>query len=325
MNTEAHITRIRELIAKNKLSAAFEELARLHQGSPEEDEVLLLAAQYDENSRKSRLGLLSSADESVAQNNIRASMLALLRPSGEASRGARKTGRDPIGRDKIERQINIGQGNYIENQTIHSANQGSLSSPDQPSPDEVRTILFAAANPTNTGRIQIDKEHNIIENEMRSGSQRENFLFLPPKFAVRITDLIRALKAKPHILHFAGHGEQEGILLSNDQNQAIMLEDTAIKRLFKPLQHHTQLVLLNNCYSAHQAELISTFGMYVIGHRMPVSDAAALSFAKGFYLGLGEGIGFEEAYNDAETIVWAENPQANVTIEVWKDGKKLAW
>lgn len=326
MDTDMQAKNIRNLIGKSKLKEALQDLEQMLDGTDMEDDAFMLKAQYEDNKKKNRRGIISNAEMDIAQNKLRSSILDLLHEVKFPSKGIKIKSGDQISRDKIERQININQGDYIENQVnMGSSNQMNTNSTEKSSSDDSKTVLFAAANPTNTGRIQIDKEHNIIEEEMQRGSKREGYTFLPPKFAARINDLIRALKSKPFILHFAGHGEQEGILLSDNNNKSLMLQDDAIKRLFKPLIGHTQLVLLNNCYSAQQAELISTFGMYVIGHRMPVTDIAALSFAKGFYLGLGEGMNFEDAYNDALTIVLAENVGAKITVEVWKDGKQLNW
>jgi len=186
-----------------------------------------------------------------------------------------------------------------------------------------RTILFLAANPTNTTRIQTDKEHRIIKSEMGRGEHRQNFDFLPPQFAVTIGELLRAMNAQPNIIHFSGHGLKEGIAITKEDNTSQLLPNSALKRLFKRLKGICDLVILNSCYSAAQAEIISSFGMYVVGHNLPIGDSAAISFAKGFYLGLGEGKRVEAAYDDAMIIVETEASNSEAIIEIWKDGKKL--
>jgi hypothetical protein len=225
---------------------------------------------------------------------------------------------DNIAGDKIGRQINIGTGNYIENQHVGAVPEKSTIKP-------AKKILFAAANPSNATRLQTDLEHRTIQEEMQKGSHREAFQLLPPQLAVRIGELLRALKDKPTILHFAGHGKQEGIMVANDQNQGVILNNEVMKRLFKPLIGATELILLNSCYSAHQAQLISRFGFIVIGHNLPIGDKAAVSFAKGFYLGLSEGMSYEEAFSDGITTILAESEEYAHVVEVWKDGNKLEW
>ena len=186
-----------------------------------------------------------------------------------------------------------------------------------------RKILFIAANPSNASRIQTGLEHRIIRAEMGRGSHRDVFEFLPPQLAVTITELLRAMNARPNIVHFSGHGNTDGIRITRDDNQSQVLTADILERLFKPLAEFTEVVVLNSCYSAIQAELISKLGMYVVGNNMPVGDAAAISFSKGLYNGLSEGKSLEAAVNDALIVVMAEAPGYASGIEVWKDGSRL--
>ncbi len=188
-----------------------------------------------------------------------------------------------------------------------------------------KSILFASANPDDTAKLKVGNEHRTINDELLKGSKRESLYFLQPQLEARITDLQRSFKQKPTIIHFSGHGEQEGIILSSDQNVGVLLNDAAINRLFKPLKGFTQLVLLNNCFSAMQAELISKYEIIVIGNNDAIGDDAAISFAKGLYLGLSEGMTYEDAFNDAMTTLLVENPDYADVIEVWYNGKKLYW
>lgn len=186
-----------------------------------------------------------------------------------------------------------------------------------------RKILFIAANPSNASRIQTDKEHRLIKAEMERGSHRDAFEFLQPQFAVTITELLRAMNAKPNIVHFSGHGAIEGIIITTDDNQSQLLTSAILERLFKPLKDVTEIVVLNSCYSATQAESISKLGMYVVGNNLPIGDDAAISFAKGLYNGLSEGKSFKDAINDARIVVMTESPSYSTVIEVWEGGNKL--
>lgn len=189
--------------------------------------------------------------------------------------------------------------------------------------NETTKILFLSANPSDQARIQTDKEHRIIKSEMERGRHRDFFEFLPSQFAVTITELLRAMNDKPNIVHFSGHGETKSILITTDNNKTQIVPIRALKRLFTPLKDITKIVLLNSCYSAEQAKIISEYGMFVIGMNLPVGDEAAISFAKGLYNGLGEGKTIEAAYNDAMIVLETENPDYAEVVEVWKNGKKL--
>lgn len=184
-------------------------------------------------------------------------------------------------------------------------------------------ILFLAANPDNTSRLKYDEEYRKIREEMIRGRHRDKFEFLQPQLAVTIQELVRAMNDKPHIIHFSGHGEEEGILITAGENLSQLLPTPAIKRLFKPLQNIAHVVLLNACYSAIQAEEISKFGFYVVGYQEPIGDDAAIGFAQGLYNGFGEGKSFEEAYNDAMVVLLTVASEYGDVVEVWKDGQKL--
>jgi hypothetical protein len=227
----------------------------------------------------------------------------------------------------IGRQINMGSGStYIENQTLNSP-------VPQPSPPMRKKILFIAANPENEARIATDKEYRLIKAELERGSHRDSYEFLLPQFAVTIQELIRAIAPKPQIIHFAGHGERKGIIITNEQNQPQSLSLPILQRIFRPLKTFTELVLLNSCYSALCAKEISEFGMYVVGYLQPISDEAAIGFAQGLYIGLSRGKTFEEAFNDAIIVLLTKNTghlrglgtseENSILVEVWRNGEKL--
>lgn len=226
----------------------------------------------------------------------------------------------------VQRGIGLEPENHQLQNTLKAIleAQGGPTSTGRNMPDSNRRkILFIAANPTDASRIQTDLEHRIIRAEMGRGSHRDVFEFLPPQLAVTITELLRAMNARPSIVHFSGHGDTDGIRITKDDNRSQVLTADILERLFKPLAEFTEVVVLNSCYSATQAESISKLGMYVVGNDLPVGDAAAISFAKGLYNGLSEGKSVEAAVNDALIVVMAEAPGYASVIEVWKDGSRV--
>jgi hypothetical protein len=305
---------IQQLIARGRLAEALEVIAKVLPTS-QQNEIIQLQSQLSDLEREVRLGIINHSDAGIKRARINYAALELIgEEAGDIITQSHFGNGDNVGGNKIVYTSTPPQRNPIEQQIVETPEKFA------------KYILFAAANPSNETRIETDVEHRTIKEEMQKGNNRADFQFLPTQLAVRITELMRAFKAKPTIVHFAGHGIQQGIILSTDSNESLPLNDATIQRLFKPLQGKTELVLLNSCYSAYQAELISKFGIIVIGHNLPIGDVAAVSFAKGFYLGLSEGMTYEEAYNDGLTAVLAENPNFDADmIEVWKDGNKLKW
>jgi hypothetical protein len=80
---------------------------------------------------------------------------------------------------------------------------------------------------------------------------------------------------------------------------------------------------LNSCYSDEQAKIISTFNIYVIGYKQTVDDGAAISFAKGLYVGLSEGKSIENAYNDGLIVLMTEYNALNWSIALWFNGEQI--
>ncbi len=288
-NKPVQANEVRDLITRARLKEALEALLTL---VPEanKNEVRQLLDRLEKLERDDRLGTLSYDEASRTRNKITIAALALCEePAPEP---------EPV-EDASE---------VVERSTAKGKTK----------------ILFLAANPADQSRIQTDLEHRILKNELQLGGQRDKFEFLLPQFAVTVSELLRAMNDKPNIVHFSGHGMTEGIAITTNDNQTQLVPIPALQRLFKSLRGIATIVILNACYSAAQAKVISEFGMYVVGNNLPITDPAAISFSKGFYNGIGEGKSFEDAFNDAMFVVLTENAKASEVIEVWKDGQKLA-
>lgn len=188
-----------------------------------------------------------------------------------------------------------------------------------------KKILFLAANPSNASRLQTDTEHRKLKAEYERGQASEQAKFLPPQFAVTIGELQRAMDAEPNIIHFSGHGLEDGIIITTEQNEAILLGESPLKRIFKRIQEQAELVILNACFSASQAKIISDFGIYVIGANHEVLDDACIEFSKAFYSALGRGKTYEQSYDEAITSIGTYYPDEEEKFEAWYNGEKLDW
>ncbi|MCB0682027.1 MAG: hypothetical protein KDC32_14120, partial [Saprospiraceae bacterium] len=71
---------------------------------------------------------------------------------------------------------------------------------------ETQTILFLASNPSETGIIQLEKEHSRISRELQDSDHPQSFI-IRPKDAVTLLDFQESMsREKPTIVHFSGHG-----------------------------------------------------------------------------------------------------------------------
>jgi len=162
--------------------------------------------------------------------------------------------------------------------------------------DGVKTILILSANPKATARLRLDEEVREIENGLRLAKHRDQF-DIRSRWAVRLKDLRRSLlDYEPRIVHFTGHGREDGLLVEDNIGIAVRISSKALAGLFKLFSTKVKCVILSACYSESQADAISEHINYVIGMRGEIKDKAAIEFAVGFYDALGAGRSVEEAF-----------------------------
>jgi hypothetical protein len=154
-------------------------------------------------------------------------------------------------------------------------------------PGKVR-ILFLGANSSNSP-LMLDQEVRKIDTNLKLAKDRDNLEF-EQKWAVTVDTLTQAmLDESPTIVHFSGHGEQSGILLEDEIGRPKVVSTDALSSLFKLFQDTVRCVVLNSCYSEHQAQAIRRHIPHVIGMSSSIPDLAALAFSTGFYKAIGAG------------------------------------
>ncbi|XHX75963.1 MAG: S1 RNA-binding domain-containing protein [Stenomitos frigidus ULC029] len=161
----------------------------------------------------------------------------------------------------------------------------------------VRKILILAANPKGTDKLRLDEEARDIKEGLRQARERDRFI-IDSEWAVRPRDVRRTiLYSKPQIVHFSGHGAEDGgLAFENEIGQVQLVQPDALAGLFKLLAEYVECVVLNACYSEIQANAIAQHIDFVIGMSKEIGDRAAIEFAVGFYDALGAGCLVETAY-----------------------------
>lgn len=174
-------------------------------------------------------------------------------------------------------------------------------------------VLFLASNPDSTQALNLDEEIRSITEKLRASEYRD-VLELVSLWAVRPDDLLQALNQhKPQIVHFSGHGSQQGEIILMDKNRQIQpVSASAIKMLFTTLKDNIRVVVLNACYSQTQATAISEVIDCVVGMDKAVGDDAAITFAASFYRAIGFGRSVAEAFDQGKTAIMLEGiPESN--------------
>lgn len=168
-------------------------------------------------------------------------------------------------------------------------------------------VLFLAANPVDTIPLALDEEIRAISQKIRLSEYRD-LIEIISGWAVRPEDLLLLLNQhKPHIVHFCGHGNQQGIILKDNNGQSAIVRTDALKALFTTLRDNIRVVILNSCYSKPQAEAIAEVIDCVIGMNTAISDKTAITFVSAFYQAIGFGRSVREAFEQGVTALMLEN------------------
>lgn len=174
-------------------------------------------------------------------------------------------------------------------------------------------VLCFAADPLSVPpngkapRLQLDEEVRQIRMKVRAADHRDRVSF-DWRWAVQADDLLQALNEKPpHVVHFSGHGGDDGLILVGRDGRGHAVGADALARLFTTFRGDIRLVVLNACYSEPQARAIAETVGCAIGTRGPISDEAAITFAASFYRAVAFGKSVKAAFEQAETALALEH------------------
>ncbi|MBN2285882.1 MAG: leucine-rich repeat domain-containing protein [Tissierellales bacterium] len=157
-------------------------------------------------------------------------------------------------------------------------------------------ILFLGANPVNTTRLRLDEEVKQIQTNLRIGKERDNLEFRQ-EWALTTDSLMQAvLDETPEIIHFSGHGHEQGIFLEGEAGKSKVIPTEALAYLFSLFKETVKCVVLNSCYSEKQGEAIKANIPYVIALKFAIPDKCAIAFSTGFYKAIGAGKDIEFAF-----------------------------
>jgi CHAT domain len=176
-------------------------------------------------------------------------------------------------------------------------------------------LLFLTASPRGVAKLSSDVEIRDVEAEITAALDRDKFE-VASSWAVRTSDLTRELyRHRPSIVHFSGHGSgKEGIVLEGPNRRIAPVSGDALASLFECLRGTVEIVFLNACETRPTAEAIQQVVDYTIAMRRQISDAAAISFATGFYCGLGWGEPVPTAFKLGITRLKIDQLQEEIDI-----------
>lgn len=172
-------------------------------------------------------------------------------------------------------------------------------------------LFYFAANPSDQDAIRTGLDLREIKSALAFATKKDKLVIADTAFSARRTDLINGLrKHRPTIVHFAGHGNESGLALEDEEGYSSKLSNKSLKILFGQYKS-VKCVFLNACHTQSQAELISTENIYVLGTPTSIDDSMAAKFASAFYTSIAEGKELESAYRIA-VVELEEYPEVAV-------------
>lgn len=175
----------------------------------------------------------------------------------------------------------------------------TLGTPPSADPQPI-TILFLAANPTDTIRLRLDREMRAIQTRLQTSSSGARFQ-VEQVWAARREDVVNGLQRhRPDLVHFAGHASEDGrLLVEGTTGFAEALTPNEL-RVFLAAVPGIRCVVLNACWSdALAGELLQAVES-IAGMPVEVNDTAAIQFAAWFYGSLANGLNVQAAFEVAK-------------------------
>ncbi|MGW7005230.1 CHAT domain-containing protein [Streptomyces sp. NPDC054933] len=166
---------------------------------------------------------------------------------------------------------------------------------------DVLRVLCLLSAPLDETRLRLGAEQRAIREAAAGSGGRLTVVFHP---AARVMDILPQLHSvRPHVVHFAGHGTQDGKLLFEDASG--MSEAVSVEALASALGIHSALrcVVLASCWSGLFARALLECAQVVVGSDAELDDGAGPEFAAGFYTGLAASLSVGEAFRSGRAAV----------------------
>ncbi len=238
--------------------------------------------------------------------------------------------------EKMNKKLNANLFNFlfgIEN-TKPEPFRGALGSlPKQPIPfespsnnirlfkpfkeiEESVKILFLAATPMDAKQLNTAKESRF-KDLFRYFDTEKRFILKEEHGITSEQFQNFVINENPHIVHYGGHGDSEGIVLEDENLEADILVGIL------ELSENVQCVVLNACNSLEIAKKVSQHIPYVIATKDVIEDKTAIAFAKGFYLGIVSNKSVEQAFKSGILTIQREKLNGASILVLVKNGKEI--
>lgn len=158
-------------------------------------------------------------------------------------------------------------------------------------------MLLVISNPTDTDPLDLDAEGMRILQFLLDGAASDKLSVKIMREATPVSLRSKLASFKPSILHFAGHGYNQGIVLQEKTGAAVCVDIETLAQLLNVFKDEIRLVVLNSCSSSESARRLSQTIDFVIGMKADVDDDTAIAFSEGFFDGIANQCSVQQAFD----------------------------
>ncbi|MDX2006883.1 MAG: CHAT domain-containing protein [Meiothermus sp.] len=155
---------------------------------------------------------------------------------------------------------------------------------------EPNVVLFLPSDPSDQDSLQLLRELGRIKRQVGTAKHKDKFDLQIEALteSINISEALQTIN--PSILHFAGHGSEDGELVVLDEagNSEFMPLESLVTMIRNVNASRLRCVILNACYTKKKAKKLLEHVPYVIAYRKAFDDRHAIAFAEGFYQALAK-------------------------------------
>lgn len=176
---------------------------------------------------------------------------------------------------------------------------------EQPKPEKLRVLYFTST--PDLGRpLRVDAEVSAVQRAVEAAKYRHSIdlVYLPAPTPRDFVDRINS--KRPHVVHFSGHGDSEGLHFDNGSMEDPAPEPMTFDVMARFLSATTsppKLLIMNSCRSLEGADLLLEAVPMLIGVADSLDDVAGAIFATQFYSAIANGLSVGHAFEQGRTAI----------------------
>lgn len=167
-------------------------------------------------------------------------------------------------------------------------------------------ILYLTSSPDKRDQLRVDLEVRKVQDHIRGSIYRDSIEILV-RPAADTDAIIEGLNDhRPQIIHFSGHGSNDGIELDDGRVAAASyrrLSYDLLARAIAATDSPPSVVVLNSCESSGARRHLLDVAPILVTMRTSISDLSATAFAPKFYAALASGQSVKSAFEQGKLAV----------------------